>query len=48
MDFYACMTRPGERVTRRRRAKSTIGASHRIRREETVKWFKQRFDGIVR
>jgi large subunit ribosomal protein L11e len=48
MDFYCCMTRPGERVTRRRRMKSTIGASHRIKRDETVKWFKQRFDGIVR
>ncbi|RYP54726.1 hypothetical protein DL768_000550 [Monosporascus sp. mg162] len=44
MDFYCCMTRPGERVTRRRRCKSRIGAGHRISREETVKWFKQRFD----
>jgi large subunit ribosomal protein L11e len=48
MDFYCCMTRPGERVCRRRRAKSTIGSNHRITRDETVKWFKQRFDGIVR
>ncbi|CAG9938434.1 hypothetical protein V2G26_014619 [Clonostachys chloroleuca] len=48
MDFYCCMTRPGERVTRRRRMKSRIGASHRIKRDETVKWFKQRFEGIVR
>jgi len=48
MDFYCCMTRPGERVTRRRRMKSKIGASHRINRDETVKWFKSRFDGIVR
>ncbi|KAK5636831.1 hypothetical protein RRF57_012543 [Xylaria bambusicola] len=48
MDFYCCMTRPGERVTRRRRCKSRIGSGHRINRDETVKWFKQRFDGIVR
>ena len=48
MDFYCCMTRPGERVARRRRCKSTIGASHRITREDTMKWFKQRFDAIVR
>lgn len=48
MDFYCCMTRPGERVTRRRRMKSTIGSSHRIKRDETVRWFKTRFDGIVR
>ncbi|TQS35441.1 hypothetical protein Golomagni_04138 [Golovinomyces magnicellulatus] len=55
MDFYACMlagllikfeirTRPGERVAKRRRAKTHIGASHRIKRDETVKWFKNRFE----
>ncbi len=48
MDFYACMTRPGERVSRRRRAKSRIGSNHRINRDDTVKWFKQRFEAIVR
>ena len=66
MDFYCCMTRPGERVARRRRCKSRVGASHRIKRDETVKyvmlyyfyqfnswltfprWFKNRFEGIVR
>jgi large subunit ribosomal protein L11e len=48
MDFYACMTRKGERVAKRRRCKGRIGAGHRIKRDETVKWFKQRFDGIVR
>jgi large subunit ribosomal protein L11e len=48
MDFYCCMTRPGERVSRRRRCKSRIGSGHKINRDETVKWFKQRFDGIVR
>ena len=48
MDFYACMTRPGERVAKRRRCKTSIGASHKIKREETVKWFKSRFEGIVR
>jgi large subunit ribosomal protein L11e len=48
MDFYCCMTRPGERVARRRRCKSRVGASHRITRDDTIKWFKQRFDAIVR
>jgi hypothetical protein len=41
-------TRPGERVARRRRCKTSIGASHKIKRDETVKWFKNRFEGIVR
>merc|ERR1712177_98436 len=48
MDFYCCMTRPGERVAKRRRCKSKIGAGHLIRQEETLKWFKNRFEGIVR
>jgi large subunit ribosomal protein L11e len=48
MDFYCCMTRPGERVARRRRCKGRIGAGHRITRDDTVRWFKQRFDAIVR
>merc|ERR1711977_451085 len=48
MDFYCCMERPGERVARRRRCKTKVGASHRINQQETVKWFKNRFEGIVR
>ncbi|KAH9844426.1 60S ribosomal protein L11 [Teratosphaeria destructans] len=48
MDFYCCMTRPGERVAKRRRAVSKIGASHKIDQQETIKWFKNRFEGIVR
>ena len=41
-------TRPGERVAKRRRCKSKVGASHRINQVETIKWFKNRFEGIVR
>ncbi|KAI9739746.1 MAG: 60S ribosomal protein L11 [Cirrosporium novae-zelandiae] len=48
MDFYVIMGRPGERVAKRRRAKSRVGHTHRINQNETVKWFKQRFEGIVR
>jgi len=48
MDFYACMTRPGERVAKRRRCRTKVGSGHKIKREETVKWFKNRFEGIVR
>jgi len=48
MDFYCCMTRPGERVAKRRRARSTIGAPHRVTQSETIKWYKTRFEGIVR
>ena len=48
MDFYVCMGRRGERVAKRRRAQAKVGAARRIRREEVVKWYKTRFEGIVR
>ena len=38
MDFYCCMTRPGERVAKRRRCKTHVGSAHKIKRDETVKY----------
>ncbi|KAJ5309023.1 60S ribosomal protein L11 [Penicillium canescens] len=48
MDFFVCMGRPGARVAKRRRCQAKIGVNHRINENETIKWFKNRFDGIVR
>ena len=47
MDFYVVMGRPGGRVAKRKQKKARIGFSHRIKREDTMAWFKQRFDGII-
>ncbi len=47
MDFYVVMGRPGARVARRKQKKARIGASHRVKKEDTQAWFKQRFDGII-
>ncbi|KAJ3337759.1 60S ribosomal protein L11 [Gonapodya sp. JEL0774] len=47
MDFYVVMGRPGFRVARRRRAVNRVGAPHRVHKEETIEWFKKKFDGIV-
>ena len=47
MDFYVVMGRPGARVARRRQQKTRIGFPHRIKKEDTMAWFKQRFDGII-
>lgn len=47
MDFYVIMGRPGMRIARRKQKKGRVGAPHRVRPEQTVAWFKQRFDGIV-
>ncbi|CAI2190093.1 1231_t:CDS:1, partial [Funneliformis geosporum] len=42
MDFYVVLGRPGNRVSRRRRAQKKVGFNHRVTKDETVKWFKQR------
>ncbi|CAB4416586.1 unnamed protein product [Rhizophagus irregularis] len=47
MDFYVVLGRPGARVSRRRKSQKKIGFNHRVTKDETIKWFKQRFDGIV-
>ncbi|KRX80631.1 60S ribosomal protein L11 [Trichinella nativa] len=47
MDFYVVLGRPGFCISERRRCKSKIGAKHRITKAESIKWFQQRFDGIV-
>ena len=47
MDFYMVMGRPGGRVSKRKKGRSTIGAPHRITKEDTMKWFVQEFDGIL-
>ncbi|KAF8634216.1 hypothetical protein AX15_001025 [Amanita polypyramis BW_CC] len=47
MDFYVVMGRPGARVARRKQKKARVGFQHRVKKEETMGWFKQRFDGII-
>jgi hypothetical protein len=38
MDFYACMTRPGARVAKRRRCQTKVGANQKIDKSDTIKW----------
>ncbi|KAK6009078.1 ribosomal protein L5 [Ostertagia ostertagi] len=47
MDFYVVLDRAGRRVAKRRRAPGRVGPSHRVSREEAVKWFQQKYDGII-
>lgn len=47
MDFYVGMTRPGARVARRKRCRASVGKSHKVSREDTIKWFKQKYDALV-
>ncbi|CAI5453306.1 unnamed protein product [Caenorhabditis angaria] len=47
MDFYVVLGRNGGRVSKRRRAPGRIGITHRVGREESIKWFQQKYDGII-
>ena len=47
MDFYVVMKRRGFRVSKRRRCKSKIGKHHLITAEDTMTWFKKKYDGII-
>ena len=47
MDFYVVLERPGFRVARRRRIKTRVGFQHRITKEDAIKWFQTKFEGVV-
>jgi len=47
MDFYVVLERPGTRVSKRRRCRTSIGVNQRISKDEAIEWFKQKFDGAV-
>ncbi|PRT54149.1 60S ribosomal protein L11 [Wickerhamiella sorbophila] len=47
MDFYVVCGRPGYRVARRKHANAKVGKSHRLSKEDTIKWFKQKYDAVV-
>jgi len=47
MDFYVVLGRPGLRVQNRRHKVGRVGCKHRISKEEAIKWFQAKFDGII-
>ena len=47
MDFYVVLGRAGARVTRRKRCRGTIGNNHKTNKEDSIQWFKQRYDADV-
>merc|ERR1712050_364418 len=47
MDFYVVLGRPGFNVSQKRHKKGVIGKKHKITKDESMKWFQQKYDGIV-
>merc|ERR1712071_504907 len=47
MDFFVVLARPGFRVGRRRRCQNSVGTNHRVSKAEAIKWFEDKFEGVV-
>merc|ERR1712198_249644 len=47
MDFYIVLGRPGYNVPHRRHKKGVIGPKHKVTKDEAMKWFQQKYDGII-
>merc|ERR1711910_208027 len=47
MDFYVVLGRPGMNVRHRRRKKSRIGTPHMLNKDDAMKWFQTKYDGII-
>jgi len=48
MDFFVVLSRPGLRVTKRKRARGKLGTKHVITKEDAKKWFVTKFAGHIR
>merc|ERR1719228_2226617 len=47
MDFYVVLGRPGMNVCHRRRKVGHVGAPHRLTKEDAMKWFQTKYDGVI-
>merc|ERR1712183_861855 len=47
MDFFVCLTRKGARVAKRKIRRSRIGFNHKITKVDAIKWFQDKFEGVV-
>ena len=47
LDFYVVLGRPGFSIADKKRRTGCIGAKHRISKEEAMRWFQQKYAGII-
>ena len=47
MDFYVVLGRPGMNVRHRKRKTGRIGAPHQLHKDDAMKWFQTKYDGII-
>jgi len=47
MDFYVVLERPGFAVARKKKCPGKIGRPHKLTKEDAIKWFQTKYEGIV-
>merc|ERR1712232_256202 len=47
LDFFVVLSRPGRRVSKRRRARASVGKHHRVSKEDALDWFRTTYNGVV-
>eukprot|EP01069_Polyplicarium_translucidae_P000537 Polyplicarium_translucidae@DN1289_c0_g1_i1.p3 len=47
MDFFVHLARPGLRVARRKHARTKVGTTHRVTKDDSMAWFTQKYDGVI-
>jgi large subunit ribosomal protein L11e len=48
MDFYVVLSRPGLRVSHKKRAQARLGNKQKVSKEDAQKWFVAKFGGMIR
>merc|ERR1711981_1235144 len=47
MDFFIVLERKGYRVGRKKRCRGRVGRSHKLTKTDAMKWFQQKFEGVI-
>ena len=47
MDFYVVLCRAGMNIAARRRKTGRVGTQHILVKDEAMKWFQTKYDGII-
>lgn len=47
LDVYVVLKRAGDRVSKRKRARGRVGKHHKVTKDESMEWFKKKFNGIL-
>ena len=47
MDFFIVLIRAGYRVARRKQQPGRVGKPHRVTKDESMEWFRTKYEGIL-